>query len=52
MEKKTEWEIFYNSGKINDYLNFKNSLNEKESFSFEPYNDKGIDNKGTEGWRS
>lgn len=51
MENKSDWDTFYNSGKINDYLNFKSNLNEKEPFSFEPYNDKRIDNKGTESRR-
>ena len=51
MDNKSSWDLFYNSGKIDDYLDFKSQTNEKESFNFEPYNNDRTDNKGTEGRR-
>ncbi|MGN0172815.1 MAG: hypothetical protein ACI39F_00090 [Acutalibacteraceae bacterium] len=51
MDTNKTWDTFYNTGRIDDYLKFKNSTDTKEHSSFEPYNDKRIDNKGTEGRR-
>lgn len=47
------WENFVNSGKVEDYLKYKNSIfEEKEAKQFEPYNNDRFNNQGTKGWRS
>ncbi len=51
MDNKNKWDNFFSSGKIDDYLEYKSSTNQKEESTFEPYNDKRSDNQGTEGWR-
>ena len=52
MQDKNLWDNFFSSGKIDDYLKYKNCIsNLKEEAAFEPYNDKRSYNQGTEGWR-
>lgn len=53
LEQKDLWQNFMNSGKIDDYLKYKNQdYFEKEANKFEPYNNQRFDNQGTKGWRS
>lgn len=52
VEKQNLWDKFYSSGKVSDYLEYKNvNFNNKEESTFEPYNNKRPDNQGTKGWR-
>lgn len=46
MEEEKAWNLFMNTGRIEDYLEYKNICNEYEDEEFETYQDNWDSNKG------